>query len=571
MPGYDNIHSRLRVSGKRSDDDYTKHVGHLKAMKPKKRFFRSFIKPFTFQTRMILLVTVLIIFQLGLMGMIFTHSIAELLEDQIGKRALRVSQTVSLIPGIKKRLIEGDPEGWIQEVAEDIRRQTGAEFIVVGDREGRRYSHPKPDRLGNFMVGGDNALALKEGRSYVSKAVGTLGPSIRGKTPILSDDGDIVGIVSVGYLIEDVNSIIRQRQRVVYFYVVVLIVVGIWGAVVIAGKFKSAIFGLEPEEIARLFTERSAVLESIREGIIAIDNEANITMANQASLDNLKLETDSEIIGRKLDDLFPRTGMMKVLETGKPLFDRMVVIGEKEMIFNMVPITHDGKIGGVVATFRRKDEIDILARELSHVREYSEMLRAQTHEYSNKLHTVAGLIQIGANQEALDLVSKETTGYQSIIGFLTSAVSDPLLSGIILGKYNRAQEMKVEFSVDEGSSLADVPQWISREKIITILGNLLDNALEATNSARGRGRAVRLSMTDMGKHIIIEVEDSGSGVAEGEEEKIFLPGISSKERPHGGMGLHLVKQALESLEGNITIGASELGGALFTVIIPKER
>jgi len=539
-------------------------------MKLESGFFRSFLRPVTFQARMILLVTVLVIFQLGLMGMIFSHTIAVMLEDQIGKRALRVSQTVSRIPEIQKLLFEGDPEGRIQEIAEGIRRQTGAEFIVIGDREGRRYSHPKPDRLGKFMVGGDNAPALEEGRSYVSKAVGTLGPSIRGKTPILTDDGGIVGIVSVGYLIEDVQGIIRQRQNVVYLYIVVLIVVGIWGSVIIAGRFKRAIFGLEPEEIARLFTERSAVLESIREGIIAIDNEANITMANQATLDNLKLDKDTEIVGRNLDDLFPRTGMKKVLETGQPLFDREVVIGDDEMIFNMVPIAHDGKVGGVVATFRRKDEIDVLAHELSHVREYSEMLRAQTHEYSNKLHTLAGLIQLGATQEALDLVSKETSGYQNIIRFLTSAVPDPLLSAIILGKYNRSREMKIDFSVDEGSGLADVPQWISREKIITILGNLLDNALEATHDQEDRDKEVRLSMTDLGNDIIIEVEDSGSGVAEGQEERIFQPGISSKERPHGGMGLDLVKQALESLDGHITIGASELGGALFTVIIPKE-
>ncbi len=519
---------------------------------------------------MILLVTVLIIFQLGLMGMIFSHSIAVMLEEQIGKRALRVAQTVSRIPEIRANLLSGDPEGRIQIIADGIRRQIGAEFIVVGDSQGRRYSHPKPDRLGKFMVGGDNAPALEYGKSYVSKAVGTLGPSIRGKTPILSDDGQIVGIVSVGYLIKDVRGIIRQRQNLVYLYILVLVVVGMWGAVVIAGKFKSAILGLEPEEIARLFTERSAVLESIREGIIAIDRSANITMANQAALDNLRLETNVEIVGRKLDDLFPRTGMKKVLETGQPLFDREVVIGDAEMIFNMVPIAHDGRVSGVVATFRRKDEIDVLARELSHVREYSEMLRAQTHEYSNKLHTLAGLIQLGANQEALDLVSRESSGYQSIIHFLTSAVPDPLLSAIILGKYNRARELKVDLSVDEDSSLADVPQWISREKIITILGNLLDNALEAAYKQVDRDKEVWLSMTDLGNDIIIEVEDSGSGVAEGEEEKIFQPGISSKERPHGGMGLHLVKQALESLDGHITIGASELGGALFTVIIPKE-
>jgi len=539
-------------------------------MEQESSFFKKFLKPVTFQARMILLVTVLIIFQLGLMGMIFSHSIAVMLEEQIGKRALRVAQTVSRIPEIRANLLSGDPEGRIQIIADGIRRQIGAEFIVVGDSQGRRYSHPKPDRLGKFMVGGDNAPALEYGKSYVSKAVGTLGPSIRGKTPILSDDGQIVGIVSVGYLIKDVRGIIRQRQNLVYLYILVLVVVGMWGAVVIAGKFKSAILGLEPEEIARLFTERSAVLESIREGIIAIDRSANITMANQAALDNLRLETNVEIVGRKLDDLFPRTGMKKVLETGQPLFDREVVIGDAEMIFNMVPIAHDGRVSGVVATFRRKDEIDVLARELSHVREYSEMLRAQTHEYSNKLHTLAGLIQLGANQEALDLVSRESSGYQSIIHFLTSAVPDPLLSAIILGKYNRARELKVDLSVDEDSSLADVPQWISREKIITILGNLLDNALEAAYKQVDRDKEVWLSMTDLGNDIIIEVEDSGSGVAEGEEEKIFQPGISSKERPHGGMGLHLVKQALESLDGHITIGASELGGALFTVIIPKE-
>jgi sensor histidine kinase regulating citrate/malate metabolism len=527
--------------------------------------------PLTLQQRMSILVTILVIFQLGLIGMIFSSSIAHLLEDQIGKRALRVAQAVSQVPEIRHRLIVGDPEGIIQIVAERIRVLTGAEFVVVGDREGKRYSHPKPDRLGKFMVGGDNALALEEGKSYISKAVGTLGPSIRGKTPVFDEAGNIAGIVSVGYLIEDVKGIIRGHQRSFYPYIGLLLIVGIIGSVVIAGHFKKAILGLEPEEIAGLFTERSAILESIREGIIAIDTERTITMANQASLGNLGLDSADKITGRKIEDIFPYTGMRDVLRTGQPILDRELAIGERDMIFNMVPIVHREKISGVVATFRLKDEIDLLARELSHVREYSEMLRTQTHEYSNKLHTLAGLIQIGASKEALDLVARETSGYQNLIHFLSSAVPDPVLSAIVLGKYNRAQEMKVRLSVDEESSLSDIPQGVSQDKIITILGNLLDNALEATLEVDDRDCEVHLSMTDLGNDIIIEIEDSGPGIEEGSEDRIFERGMSTKNRPHGGVGLYLVKQALDNLGGHITIGESELGGVLFTVIIPKER
>jgi sensor histidine kinase regulating citrate/malate metabolism len=540
-------------------------------MKSVKRLLSPFSGPLTLRQRMSILVTILVIFQLGLIGMIFSRSIANMLEEQIGKRALRVAQAVSQVPEIRYRLIMGDSEGRIQIVAEGIRELTGAEFVVVGDREGKRYSHPKPDRLGKFMVGGDNALALEEGKSYISKAVGTLGPSIRGKTPVFDDAGNIAGIVSVGYLIEDVKGIIRGHQRSFYPYIGLLLVVGIIGSVVIAGHFKKAILGLEPEEIAGLFTERSAILESIREGIIAIDTGRTITMANQASLENLGLDSADKITGRKIEDVFPYTGMRDVLRTGQPILDRELTIGEREMIFNMVPIIHREKISGVVATFRLKDEIDLLARELSHVREYSEMLRTQTHEYSNKLHTLAGLVQLGASKEALDLVARETSGYQNLIHFLSSAVPDPVLSAIVLGKYNRAQEMKVRLSVDEESSLSDIPQGISQDKIITILGNLLDNALEATLEVDDRDCEVHLSMTDLGNDIIIEVEDSGPGIKDGSEDNIFERGMSTKNRPHGGVGLYLVKQALENLGGHITIGESELGGVLFTVIIPKER
>ena len=534
------------------------------------RKFFSYLHPITLRTRLLLLVTVLIVFMLGFIGMVFSNSIAQILEEQIGERALKVAQSVSRIPQVRDGLVNGDPEGRIQVIAEEIRKITGAMFVVVGDVDGRRYSHPNPDRLGKIMVGGDNAPALEEGRSYTSKAVGTLGPSLRGKTPVLDDEGNIVGIVSVGYLIADIKSIVTVHQSRVTFYIGLFVILGVIGAGFIAGDIKKSIFGLEPEEIARLYTERTAVLESIREGIIAIDTDCMITMANQASLTNLGYENHDDVVGKRIEELFPRTGMRDVLATGEPILDREVTVNGQDMIFNILPIIRRRSVAGVVATFRPKDEIDMLAGELSHVREYSEMLRAQTHEYSNKLHTLAGLMQIEAYSEALDLVAREASGYQNIIRFLTSAVPDPLLSAIVLGKYNRAQELKIRFSVDEDSSLSDIPEEMSRDKMITIMGNLLDNALEAVRDSGEPNGEVKLSMTDLGDDIIIEVEDSGAGIAEGSEVEIFQRGNTSKNKPHGGLGLFLVNQALEDLGGHITIGSSELGGALFTVVIPKE-
>jgi len=229
----------------------------------------------------------------------------------------------------------------------------------------------------------------------------------------------------------------------------------------------------------------------------------------------------------------------------------------------------NGQINGAVASFRSKDEIDILAKQLSQVKEYSELLRAQTHEYSNKLHTIAGLIQIGHDKEALDLISKESAGYQGLIAFLAKAVPYPVLAAFIIGKYNHAQELHIDFQIDPDSLLVDVPTDLSREKVLTILGNLVDNAFDAALK-NDRPPLVKLSLSDSGNDLVFEVEDSGAGVAAEITEKIFTKGFSTKHMDRG-QGLYLVKNALDNLNGEITFSDSSLGGALFSVFIPKHR
>jgi sensor histidine kinase regulating citrate/malate metabolism len=502
-------------------------------------------------------------------GGMYTAMIGEILEEKIGSQALQVSRTVARIPMVRQQIIKERPEGKLQQLAEEIRQQTGAEFIVIGNRQGIRFSHPKADRLGKQMVGGDNAPALERGESYVSHAVGTLGPSIRGKVPIFADNGSIVGVVSVGYLLEDVRDIVHEQQLKVGMLIGILMLVGILGAVHISNHVKQKIFGLEPEQIARLFSERASIIESIREGIVAIDRNACVTVANHVAIESVGKQREEELVGKHIREVLPGAQLNKVLKGGEQRFDHEFDVSGTMMILNTVPMVEQGEIIGAVASFRRKDEIDILAKQLSQVKEYSEMLRAQTHEYSNKLHTIAGLIQIGHEKEALELIGKETAGYQGLIAFLAKAVPFPVLAAFIIGKYNHAQELRIRFQIDPESQLTDVPAELSREKLMTILGNLIDNAFEA--SLHGASPAqVTLSMTDSGNDLVFEIGDSGPGIPTGLAEKIFARGFTTKQEDRGH-GLHLVMAALQELGGEITLHDSELGGALFTVFIPKCR
>lgn len=523
--------------------------------------------PNSLKARMICLVC-LLVFSLTLVaGGLYTAMIGEVLEDQIGKRALQVSRTVAQIPLVKQQIVKEHPEGHLQTLAEQIRREVGAEFIVIGNRDGIRFSHPKTDRLGKKMVGGDNAPALERGESYVSRAVGTLGPSIRGKVPIFAEDGSIIGVVSVGYLQENVRGIIYDQQLKVGALEGVLVVFGILGAVSISNRFKRAIFGLEPEQIARLLTERETIIDSIREGIVAIDREAKVTVVNRQAIDILGKDSESQVIGQPIRDVLPGAKLSRILSGGEQRHDQELEVNDVIMLINTVPMLEKSEIIGAVASFRRRDELDILAKQFSQVKGYSEMLRAQTHEYSNKLHTIAGLIQTDHNREALELICQETAGYQGLIAFLAKAVPYPVLAAFIIGKYNHAQELRIEFEIDPDSQLKDVPSELSREKLVTILGNLIDNAFDAALLGENQTK-VKLSMTDAGNDLVFEIEDSGTGIPAERSEQIFKRGFTTKQNDRG-QGLYLVEKALKDLGGQITLGNSDLGGALFSVFIPK--
>ncbi len=516
--------------------------------------FIDSLKGSKLQTKLLLVIVSLVLLLLLAFSLFTVSALDQSLKEQIGLRALHVSRTVANSPDVINNLIARN-QPVLQDYAETVRKKTGASFVVIGDKHGIRFAHPKPDRIGKSMVGGDNDRALLHGESYISQARGSLGVSLRGKTAIKDDQNTIIGVVSVGYLLTEINDIIQNYRVKFLWFILFLVVLGSVFASLIARTFKNATFGLEPAQIADLLVQKQATLEAVREGIIAINRHGRITTINQAALDSLGLDQERSYIDVPLREVLPNSGLVSVLEKRRPMLDVEFIYNGKRFIGNRLPVFADGTLVGAVSSFRSQDEIDELSESLNKFKQYSEMLRIQTHEYANRLHTISGLIQLDAKDEALELISRETTGYQELTQYLAGAVRHPIIAGMIIGKYNRARELGVTLDIDREGSLQEIPDSIDQRDIVTIVGNLIDNALDAAkaHSDSVHYPRVGLSFTDIGRDLVFEIEDNGAGIAEEAVNRIFEDGYSTKQEIGHGVGLNIVMQKLNHLGGEVSI------------------
>ena len=525
------------------------------------------------KTRMILTLGLVSALQAVFIGVFAGYYLSESLYNEIGQRALMVAKTIAASPTVIRGIQQRDV-GALNTLTHTLATTNEALFIVIGDHNAVRLAHPSPERIGRSMAddeGDYGRRALVEGQGYISRALGNLGESMRGKAPVFEPaSGAIIGIVSVGYSVRQVEATVQRYNFVLYGILGIVLLISILAAVVIASRFKRAIFGLEPEEIAGLFQERSATLQSVREGIIAINRDGIITTVNRAALTTLGLNSDVPVAGRPIWEILPESDLMSVLATGTPDFDREVWLRNRQMVVNRLPMRQGDDIIGVVASFRLRNELDQVSQQLTRIQQYADTLRSQTHEYSNKLHTIAGLIQLGAYTDALGLIGSEVSSHQALIHLLLEAVPDPIIAGCLLGKHNRAREMGLHLDIDPHSQMTDLPDNLPREQLVSVLGNLIDNALEATRQHTGAHGRVQLSMTDLGHELIFEVEDQGPGIAPEVHHRIFEKGVTSKAGGEHGFGLHLVAQFLDVWGGSVTVeNLSTSGGSRFTLYLPK--
>ncbi|WP_308128842.1 sensor histidine kinase [Bacillus sp. sid0103] len=514
------------------------------------------------------LVLLLGLFLILLLTLFFGYRESQQIEENRGRMALEISKTVSYIPTIIAAFQTSDPPKTIQPIAEKIRKETGAEFVVIGNKNGTRYSHPLKSMIGKKMTGGDNQRAIKKGEYYVSKAKGSLGPSIRGKSPILNKKGEVIGIVSVGFLLEDVHQQIMNNVIKVLLVSLFAFLISLFGSILLGRNIRKDTMGLEPYEIATLYKEKNAVLHGVKEGILAIDKEGYITMMNQPAKRLLQIK--GSVRHLKVDGLFPSDYLYEVLKSGNPQVDKEMIWKDKTVIVNCTPLFQESAISGVVASFRDKTEIEQMLNTLSEVNRYSEDLRAQTHEYTNKLYVLLGLLQLGENEQAIDMIQTETQVLQFQNSIVFNHIEDTKVQAILLGKLGKASEKKIKFEIVSDSYLKELPSHFKISNLIVILGNLIDNAFEAVSGIDSPN--VKFFATDIGSDIIFEIADNGKGITDREVPLLFERGFTSKngDEPRG-FGLSNAEDAVLEMNGMIEVQSTPESGTVFTVYLPKEN
>lgn len=520
---------------------------------------------------MVALISLLIICICLIIALFMKDFISDTMEKQTGVRALNLAQSVANIPELIQAFNEDRPAETIQAIVSPIQKETGAEFIVVGNSDGIRYSHPRVELIGQEMVGDDNERALLNGESYVSRSEGTLGNSIRGKVPVVSD-GEVVGVVSVGFLSTSLQENISSESRPLWLMLMLIALAGIGGAILIASYIKKLLNDMEPEEITHLYNQKETILESTREGIIATDKSGNISTINAAAKEILSMPTESadDYFGKTIKTLFTANTTQLNFLLGESFVDRETILGGNIVLLNKNPIGQGNVQTGYVYSFRKKTEVEKMTEELSRIRQYANAQRSQTHEHSNKLHIILGLLQNDEKAEAIDFIRKENNMQKNRLKFLGEHVSDPLVNALFQGKLNQANELGISLIIHPDSKLDTEINEKVQDALLTSLGNLIENAFEAVRNRAEHERKVSIFFTDIGDDIIFEIEDSGTGIASEDYPFLFEQGFSTKQGQHRGTGLALTKHALDSIEAEILLEEGDLGGACFTIIIPKD-
>jgi two-component system CitB family sensor kinase len=491
------------------------------------------------------------------------------LEHDYQQRALAVAQTFAATPSIRQALARRSPadQRLIQSLAEQVRHVTGATYVVVVDRNGVRYSHPDPALIGQRIT--EPVIAL-DGRDHIGVDHGNLGISANARVPIRAPGAPspVIGEVSAGILERQVSDQLLHELPSLLLYFACALAIGVGASLTLARRLKRSTFGLELEEIAALVQEREAMLHGIREGVITLDPDGRVTLINDEARRLIPLDADP--IGRPIQELVAHRRLSDLLTGAAAGPDNVVVTDDHILTVDRMAVLRNGRDLGAVVTLRDRTELEGLLRELDNVDALTDALRAQQHEFANRMHTVAGLIELGDHSAAVRYaleVSGETAGLAQAI---RERIEAPEIAALLLAKITVAAERDVRLVLSDETRLTDTD--LDTNMLLTIVGNLIDNAIDAAVAGRPPARVdIRLN-GGCDRDVTIQVTDSGPGVPEELASRIFTDGFTTKsgdERRHSGIGLALARRLVTRAGGTITVDCS--GPTTFTVILPAER
>jgi two-component system CitB family sensor kinase len=519
-------------------------------------------------TQVVLMMVAILVITMVAGFLVVQFNLRQQFAGQYEQRAMSVAQTLAVDPTVVRLVDEGHPGGPLQQLAMQVKEQTGAQFIVITNHQGIRLTHPTTRLIGTPIDVPDreppSAEPYRTGVAYTGIEHGTLGLEAVGKVPVW-DGGRLIGEVSAGFADVKISQQMSSALPSLTVYLLVVLAVGVLAALGLSRALKRQTFGLELGEIAALLQEREAMLHGIKEGVLGYDKAGRVLLANDPAKALLGLPPN--FLGRPIRDMLP-PGRIADVVTGEAAGSDLLVLHEdRVLVANRMPIKRNNRqhVGWVV-TFQDRTESESLKRELDEAIGLTETLRAQSHEFANQLHTLVGLVELGHTQEAIQFVTDVSAARSELTDQLVDAIGEPKLAALILAKVSLAHERDVRLRVMPDSR---VRQRISDiTGVLTMVGNLIDNAIDA--AAHGPGpREVELTLVAAESDLLVRVRDSGPGVPHDMREQIFMDGVTTKSSVTGarrGLGLALVRQIVEGRGGMISVGQD--GGAVFTAVLP---
>lgn len=469
---------------------------------------------------------------------------------QEGRRMLAIAEQVANNGVVELGLSEGSAQG-VAGAAEFARSTSGATYVIATDARGKVIYSSYPADVGRSVTRPGtgrqwSGVSQHAGMRVVEARVPVLDPT-SGGAPV----GTVTGYVLVGREYPTTWARLGGAAPALLVYVVLASLVGMGGSILISRRIKRQTLGLEPNEIAGLVEHREAMLHGLREGVVGVDRAGRVTLVNDEAIRLLELGGD--LIGVRVQELAVPPGLAAVL-SGRTGADDLAVVSAngRVLVVNQLPVTVRDQEVGWVTTLRDRTELVDLNRQLDIWRGTTDALRSQAHEFSNRMHTIAGLIELEEYEQVATFVTTQSRAREGWVDQVTARVEDPAVAALLVAKDSRASELGITLGLDPGSQLPAVSDELSAD-LLTVVGNLVDNAMEAVDSGTGE---VVVGLETVEASVVVTVRDDGPGVDPDLASRVFETGFSTKvhDEPGGrGWGLGLSRMVCERRGGTIGV------------------
>ncbi len=492
------------------------------------------------------------------------YQLEDVLIRQISLRAQVQSQQLAQMPSLITA-IEHNSAPQVTQLIDHFAKVTDADFITVSDKQGIRLAHPVHDRVGLPVMGGDIEDALNEGKSYLSYASGSLGPSVRYISPIFDATGNVIGMVKVGYLLDTLETWSSKRLMGLVVFGIFIVMVSISLAIRFSTYVKKNMQDMEPWQLKQALVTQQGVLQAAHEGLLAVNEQLQVYVANESA--KSLLGCDRVHLTSNLEDWVDCIDEFSLC--GEDFIDKLVRINGQNCVMTRVTIPMaDNQPKAAVFSLRASAELQALSDTLSQVGQYIESLRVTRHEYQNKLSILAGLLQLGQHEQALHVVLNQSRTDQQVLDQLKPYQRFPQLSALLLAKLLTAKERQIQLLLPNSECWYHLPKRLSEEQLCSILGNLLDNSIDAVHGASNPH--ITLNMWCSASEFGLSVTNNGPEIKCSLEELAKLGYTTKEQSQEHGIGLYLTQSMVESAHGHIELDSDQLETS-FTLYFPVEE